>query len=145
MSYVTEALGVAEELCNGWTEQDWISILPRFSEMTREDWEAYRSSHVSEIASFVSSTPKERSAKKKWSADRPLLTIAAMQHCIAAYELLDLVQRHCTGRSYRQMTAQAGSVHRSIQASLSAYCPHDRLSYDARDLLSRALHLLKRE
>ncbi len=145
MSYVTETLGVAEELCNGWTEQDWSAIQPRFAGMTKAEWEDWRISHLSEISAFVSSTPKERSAKKKWANDRPLLTIAAIQHCIAAYELLDLVQRQCTGRSYRQMTAQAGSVHRSIQASLAAYHPHDRLSYDARHLLLRALQLLRQE
>lgn len=112
--YAHECMHLSRELTSSLDGDLFEETLGRIREMDYSDWMKFREVHQREIEAVVAATPaqRERKLKPKHGPELwPLLVMAACQHCVAGYELLDVVSRRCqVGQSYRSMAAEAGSA-----------------------------------
>lgn len=80
------------------------------------DWLKWRDENEKLIVAFVASTPSKRRKSKHFQAQKLLLTLAGIQHCMEAYALLKAVNNNYLepGLSYRGMAAAAGLAYQQL-------------------------------
>jgi len=109
--YVDACLRLAQELRESLPQTVIDQLREDLDGLPLADWRMMRSQGSEEIAAYVAATPSQR-ARRVPPDQAGFLTLAAIQHCLDAAELLDRIDRAemSVGCSYRNMAARAGMV-----------------------------------
>lgn len=118
--YAESCGALASELKDSLSTNDQEALDKWFGEHAQEEWWAWRDKHAEIVASYVSETESRRARKKSYKPHQPLLTFAAIQHCLEAQALIQVSQTLEPGGSYRDMAAAAGQAYQRL---MNTYIP----------------------
>lgn len=107
---------IAEEIFDTFPEYKVDVLYSRLKEMGVHDWLKWKKEHNEVINKYIESTPMQRNKLKMFSALMPLLSFAAYQQCLAAYDVLRIIEKNnlIPGVSYRNIAASAANAYQEI-------------------------------
>src|SRR5216684_609243 len=116
-SYIGEVHRIAEELCDDISQEEVETIYQELMSLSYHGWREWKKKNQDIISKYVGSTPTQRAKLKQFKTLMPLLAFASYQDCLAAYDLLRLIESHFLfpGNSYRGMASSAADVYYEIR------------------------------
>lgn len=124
-NYAEQCGALASELADSLSETDLAAIHELLDGRDRLAWEEWRVQHESLVREYVSATASQRARKKSWRPAQPLLTLAAIQHCLEGQALLQVIDGLEPGHSYRNMAAMAGQAYQNLMGNHIPDWPFD--------------------